>query len=66
MNNLIKEIKAIWFAISLFATSKVSGVPHGTKRLLSAFGGVANNVHAMSSTDILHCPNHSTKLLLFF
>jgi len=24
------------------------------------------NVHAMSSTDILHCPNHSAKLLLFF
>jgi len=43
MNNILKDIKAIWFAISLFATSKASGVPNGTKMILSAFGGVAND-----------------------
>ena len=34
---------AIWFATSLSATSKESGVPNGTEILLSAFGGVADN-----------------------
>ena len=34
---------SIWFATSLSATSKESGVPNGTERLLSAFGGVADN-----------------------